>query len=69
MPTEVIISVSDDNETFTELTRIEHELVMDDALTFKNFGWQGETNARYVRYVARIGKKGGWLFTDEIVIK
>lgn len=69
MPTEVIISVSNDNETFTELTRIEHELVMDDALTFKNFGWQGETSARYVRYVARIGKKGGWLFTDEIVIK
>ena len=69
MPNEVIISVSDDNETFRELTRIKHEIIMDDALSFKNFGWSGNTNARYVRYVARIGKKGGWLFTDEIVIK
>ena len=70
MPKEVIISVSNDGQEFTELTKIAHEVVKDDAVSFKNFAWTGEANARYVRYQAIIDKNfGGFLFVDEIVIK
>ena len=70
MPKEVIISVSNDGQEFTELTKIAHEVVKDDAVSFKNFAWTGETNARYVRYQANIDRNfGGFLFVDEIVIK
>lgn len=69
MPAQVIISVSDDGEAFTELTCIDHEVVKDDKVTFKHFGWEGETKARYVRYQARSGAFGGFLFTDEVIVK
>lgn len=69
MPCDVIISVSNDNKEYTQLTHIKHEVIKDDALTFKNFGWQGETKARYIRYEAKSSCEGGWLFTDEIVVK
>lgn len=69
MPAEVIISVSDDGKEFTELKRIEHKVVKDDKVSFINFGWEGEAEARYVRYQATYGEFGGFLFTDEIVIK
>ena len=70
MPKQVIISVSNDGKEFTELAKIDHQVVKDDAVTFKNFGWEGEANARYVRYQAEIDRNfGGFLFVDEIVIK
>lgn len=69
MPCEVTISASDDNSNFKELVKIEHKVVEDDSLSFKNFGWEGETEARYIRYEAKSDRKGGWLFTDEIVVK
>ena len=70
MPKQVIISVSNDGKEFTELAKIDHLVVKDDAVTFKAFGWEGEANARYVRYQAEIDRNfGGFLFVDEIVIK
>ena len=69
MPAEVIISLSSDGETFTEVARIAHEVVRDEGLSFKNFGWNGNAKARYVKYQANRGTQRGWLFTDEIVIK
>ena len=70
MPKQVIISVSNDGKEFTELAKIDHQVVKDDAVTFKAFGWEGEANARYVRYQAEIDRNfGGFLFVDEIVIK
>ncbi|MBR5814542.1 MAG: beta-N-acetylhexosaminidase [Bacteroidaceae bacterium] len=69
MPAEVVISASSDGENFAELTRIEHEVVRDEELSFKNYGWSGEAKARYVRYQAKRGPQRGWLFTDEIVVK
>lgn len=69
LPAEVIISVSSNGTDFTELTRIAHTVVKGDAVVFKNYGWHGTTDARYIRYQAYAGKAfGGWLFTDEIVI-
>ena len=70
MPERVVISVSNDGKEFTQLAEIKHEVVRDGAVTFKNFGWEGEASARYIRYQALASDKfGGVLFTDEIVVK
>lgn len=70
MPERVVISVSNDGKEFTQLAEIKHEVVRDDAVTFKNFGWEGDASARYIRYQALASDKfGGVLFTDEIVVK
>ena len=70
MPKEVIISVSNDGKEFSELVRLPHQVVRDDAVSFKNFGWKGTAKARYVRYQANIDENfGGFLFVDEIIIK
>lgn len=70
LPTDVIISVSSDGKEYKELTRISHQVVKSDAVVFKNYGWQGDARARYVCYQAKSDKEiGGWLFTDEIVVK
>ena len=70
MPNQVIVSVSNDGKEFTELAKVDHEVVKDDLVTFKTFGWTGEANARYIRYQASHDPKfGGFLFVDEIVIK
>lgn len=70
LPVEVIISVSDDGEQYKELSRQTHQVVKSDAVVFKNFAWKGEAKGRYVRYQARAGKEfGGWVFTDEIVVR
>lgn len=69
MPANVTISASADSVAFEELARIDHTVVRDDKPSFKNFGWQGNTQARYIHYRATPGQFGGWLFTDEIVVK
>ena len=70
MPKQVIVSISNDGKEFTELAKVDHQVVKDDAVTFKTFGWTGEANARYVRYQASHDDNfGGFLFVDEIVIK
>ena len=70
MPKQVIVSISIDGKEFTELAKVDHQVVKDDAVTFKTFGWAGEANARYVRYQASHDEQfGGFLFVDEIVIK
>ena len=70
MPKQVIVSISNDGKEFTELAKVDHQVVKDDAVTFKTFGWTGEANARYIRYQASHDPKfGGFLFVDEIVIK
>ena len=70
MPERVVISVSNDGKEFTQLAEIKHEVVRDDAVTFKNFVWEGEASSRDIRYQALASDKfGGVLFTDEIVVK
>lgn len=78
LPAEVIISVSQDGKDFSELKRIQREIVRDDKVTFVTDGWHagqdpvpGGTGvrARYVRVKARSGEFGGWIFTDEIVVR
>lgn len=70
MPAKVIISASADGKNYTTLTEINHEVVKDDAVSFKNFGWTGEERTRYIRYQAFPGDiQGAVLFTDEIVVR
>ena len=69
MPSQVIVSVSDDGEAFTVLGQVDNEVVRDDAVTFKTFGWEGHATGRYVRYQAVRSDFGGFLFVDEVVIR
>jgi hexosaminidase len=39
-------------------------------IRFTDISWQGEAKGRYVRYQAQAGSEfGGWIFTDEIIVK
>lgn len=69
LPAEVIVSASLDGVEFTELTHLNNTVSKDSVVCFRNYGWQGEARARYIRYQARSDSKiGGWIFTDEIVV-
>ena len=69
MPCLVEIAVSEDGESWTKIADIEHEVVVEDVPSFKNFGWQGSADARYIRYKAHRSKFSGFLFVDEIVVR
>lgn len=71
LPREVIISISEDGNTFTEQARLHTDVpTTEDRLVFRTYEWDGKASASYVRYQALSnGIEGGWLFTDEIVIK
>ncbi len=71
LPKQVQISASTDGENYTLLATVDNDISPDiDTLEFKTFGWEGNTTARYIRYKAlNNGIAGGWIFTDEIVIK
>lgn len=66
-PATLVWQTSTDGKNFTTL---KEERPGADAAEygFRTHGWQGEVRARYVRLAARSGEKGGWLFTDEIII-
>nr|WP_235782275.1 family 20 glycosylhydrolase [Phocaeicola paurosaccharolyticus] len=69
LPANVHISVSNDGKEYRVIKDIANEVVKDDKVTFKNFSWRGKMKARFVRYQAERGKFGGFIFTDEILIK
>jgi hexosaminidase len=69
MPCLVEIAVSTDGENYTKIADIEHEVVLDELPSFKAFGWQGEVEARYIRYKAHRSKHSGFLFVDEIIVR
>ncbi|MGL5682473.1 MAG: glycoside hydrolase family 20 protein [Marinifilaceae bacterium] len=69
LPSEVIVSVSEDGENYTELSREGHDVSPQyEGLVIRSFGWEGNTQARYIRYVAKHSVARGWLFVDEIVV-
>ena len=53
----------------TLIFRPQYRFAANDKVTFINFGWEGNAKARYIRYQASSGEFGGFLFTDEIVVK
>ena len=71
LPKQVIISSSVDGEHYDTLATVDNDISPDiETLQFKEFGWEGNAKARYIRYKALSnGIAGGWLFTDEIRVK
>ena len=70
LPETVVISISDDGTHFTELRKQHFEVSKETPIRFTDISWQGEAKGRYVRYQARAGSEfGGWIFTDEIIVK
>lgn len=70
LPETVVISISDDGTHFTELHKQHFEVSKETPIRFTDISWQGEAKGRYVRYQAQAGSEfGGWIFTDEIIVK
>lgn len=70
LPASVTISISDDGINFTELKHQTFEVTKEDPIKFTDISWVGNAQGRYVRYQAQAGKEfGGWIFTDEIIVK
>ncbi len=71
LPKEVVISLSEDGQHFTEMKRIATDVpVTEERLTFRNYRWEGQEKARYVHFQGLLNREVmGWMFTDEIVIK
>ena len=70
LPETVVISISDDGTHFTELRKQHFEVSKETPIRFTDVSWQGEAKGRYVRYQAQAGSEfGGWIFTDEIIVK
>ena len=69
MPCLVEISASTDGENYEMLATIKHEVVWDELPSYKSFGWEGDAEARYIRYKAHRSSFSGFLFVDEIVVR
>ena len=73
LPGEVEISVSLNNQDFTQLAKLQPKTGFTTLGTFAEpFAWEGEKVARYIRYTARIDRRNprkGYLLTDEIIVK
>lgn len=71
LPLQVEFELSDDGENFRRIATVTNELSNDDRRpAYETFAWHGDDSARYVRCCARIDReRGGWLFTDEIIVK
>ncbi|MBR5634871.1 MAG: family 20 glycosylhydrolase, partial [Prevotella sp.] len=67
-PAEFIVSVSDDGEHFSEVSRQLFEVDLSNYYTIQTLTWKGLSKGRFIRVQARSGEHGGWIFTDEIVI-
>ena len=68
-PGMVEISISNDGENFETIKHLTYVTNRDEPHGFRDFSWAGTAKARYVRYKANSGATGGWLFTDEIIVK
>lgn len=71
LPRRVEISVSDDGQEFRPLATLTNDYPEEaERPAYRAFGWQGSDRGRYIRYRAlRNGRPGGWLFTDEIIVR
>lgn len=71
LPKTVTYSYSTDGIHFTALPAINHNIPQDKPkLTLHTFNWQGSIKARYIRIdAAENGVPGGWLFTDEVIVR
>ena len=71
LPKQVEIALSDDGREFRTIATLRNDYPeRAERPEFRAFGWQGADRGRYVRYRAiHNGRPGGWLFTDEIIVR
>lgn len=68
-PASFEVSFSEDNVSFRAVHEEKLDVIKDDQVKFTTLCWEGSDNARYIRIRARSGAFGGYIFTDEIVVK
>lgn len=68
-PLNVELLVSDDGTHFKPVWAEHREVDTTIPFSIVNQQWRGKEKARYVRLKALSGDKGGWIFTDEVVVK
>lgn len=68
-PAEVVIQVSDDGVHFEQLYQQCNAVDLATDFKVQTLGWRGERKARFIRYQAKAGAQGGWIFTDEIRVE
>lgn len=69
-PSAFIVSLSLDGENFTEVGREEVVSVKSEQPDVRSYAWEGEERrAKFVRVQALPSAFGGWVFTDEVVVK
>ena len=68
-PASVAVSVSADDADYQMLYEQNFEVDASKPYFIQPYGWKGSTQARYIRFKATSGQYGGWLFTDEVVVR
>ena len=70
-PSRFEIFTSIDGVDYRNIKELYTDVSVDDPrVIYSNFGWNGKTDARFIRFVARkTGIEGGWIFTDEIMVE
>ncbi len=69
-PSAYIVSLSTDGENFTEVCRQTYTSEKTIQPDVRTCAWKGRaTTARYIRVQALPSSFGGWIFTDEVVVK
>lgn len=70
LPGSVTVSVSDDGVHFTPLLQRTAAVSKQLVVQYQDITWHGSARGRYVRYQATADPAvGGWIFTDEIIIR
>lgn len=68
-PAEISVSVSEDGVNYVTVDKRQYDVNFDTDFQVKDFEWNGNTRARYIRYQAKAGAKGGWIFVDEVIVR
>ena len=68
-PASVAVSVSADDADYQMLYEQNFEVDASKPYFIQPYGWKRSTQARYIRFKATSGQYGGWLFTDEVVVR
>ena len=69
LPSDYEISLSSDGENYKKVYSGNSKINRDLQFGFRKLECKGSMKARYIRFKARTTEDGGWLFTDEIVVK
>ena len=68
-PSEFRVSLSQDGKTFSEVYSYIQSQCDPSRVGYRTLAWHGSHKARYVRVQGSCNREGGWLFTDEIVVR